>query len=115
MQDFGGDVDEAVDWLRKARADNPRLFYTHGWLAAALALRNELEEAGDALRQAVKIRPSGAVSGVAYLGSNSDLATLLTESSPQYLTLWRKTVYAGLIRAGLPLVVPDFAPLPDEC
>ena len=48
-----GDVDEAVIWLRKARAANPRLFYIHAFLAAALALRDELDEAGDALRQAV--------------------------------------------------------------
>ena len=101
-----GDVDQAVTWLRKARAGNPRLFYTHAFLAAALALRNELDEASDALRQAVMIRPE--------FGSNSDLASLLSESSPQYLSLWRKTVYAGLMRAGLPQVVPDFAPLPDE-
>jgi adenylate cyclase len=101
-----GDVDEAVIWLRKARAGNPRLFYIHAFLAAALALRDELDEADDALRQAVKIRPE--------FGSKPDLDAVLRESSPQYLALWRKTVYAGLIRAGLPLVVPDFAPLPDE-
>jgi tetratricopeptide (TPR) repeat protein len=101
-----GDVDEAIVWLRKARAANPRLFYTHAFLAAALGLRNELDEACDALRQVVKIRPEFA--------SQSDLDALLRESSPQYLALWGKTVYAGLIRAGLPLVVPNFAPLPDE-
>jgi adenylate cyclase len=100
------DVDEAVIWLRKARAANPRLFYIHAFLAAALALRDELDEAGDALRQAVKLRPE--------FGSKSDLDAVLRESSPQYLALWRKTVYAGLIRAGLPQVVPNFAPLPDE-
>jgi adenylate cyclase len=101
-----GDAEEAVAWLRKARAGNPRLFYIHAILAAALALRNELDEAGDALRQAVQIRPEFA--------SNSDLEALLRESTPQYLALWRKTVYAGLIRAGLPQIVPNFAPLPDE-
>jgi adenylate cyclase len=101
-----GDVEEAIIWLRKARAANPRLFYTHAFLAAALGLTNQLDEASESLRQAVKIRPE--------FGLNSDLEAVLRESSPQYLALWRKTVYAGLIRAGLPLVVPDFAPLPDE-
>src|SRR6202040_1463904 len=52
-----GNVEEAIIWLRKARAANPRLFYTHALLAAALGLTNELDEAGDALRQAVKIKP----------------------------------------------------------
>ena len=69
-----GDVDEAVIWLRKARAANPRLFYIHAFLAAALALRDELDEAGDALRQAVMIRPE--------FGSKSDLDAVLRESSP---------------------------------
>jgi adenylate cyclase len=101
-----GDVEEAIIWLRKARAANPRLFYTHALLAAALGLTNELDEAGDALRQAVKIKPE--------FFSDSYLEAVLRESSPQFLTLLRKTVYAGLIRAGLPLIVPDFAPLPDE-
>ena len=74
-----GDVDEAVIWLRKARAANPRLFYIHAFLAAALALRDELDEAGDALRQAVMIRPE--------FGSKSDLDAVLRESSPQYSLL----------------------------
>ena len=66
-----GDAEEAVASLRKARAGNPRLFYIHAILAAALALRNELDEAGDALRQAVQIRPEFA--------SKSDLEALLRE------------------------------------
>ena len=67
-----GDAEEAVVWLRKARAANPRLFYIHAFLAAALALRNELDEAGYALRQAVQVRPE--------FGSNSDVEDLLRET-----------------------------------
>jgi class 3 adenylate cyclase/TolB-like protein/Flp pilus assembly protein TadD len=101
-----GEVDEAIVHLRKARLTNPRLYYIHAFLAAALALHEEVDEAADALREAVRIRPEFA--------SQSELQTVLRESSPEYLTLWRDTVYTGLLRAGLPQIVPDFAPLPDS-
>ena len=101
-----GDVDEAIIHLRKARLTNPRLYYVHAFLAAALALREEIDEAADALREAVRLRPEFA--------SQSDLQSVLRESSPEYLTLWRSTVYTGLLRAGLPQIVPNFASLPDS-
>jgi len=100
-----GEVDEAIVHLRKARLTNPRLYYVHAFLAAALALHEETDEAAVVLREAVRIKPE--------FGSQSQLQTVLRESSPAYLTLWRNTVYTGLIRAGLPQIVPDFAPLPD--
>jgi TolB-like protein/Flp pilus assembly protein TadD len=100
-----GEVDEAIVHLRKARLANPKLYYIHVFLAAALALREEFDEATDALREAVRIRPEFA--------SQSDLEAVLRESSPEYLTLWRNTVYSGLLRAGLPQIVPNFARLPD--
>jgi tetratricopeptide (TPR) repeat protein len=74
-----GDVDEAIIHLRKARLTNPRLYYVHAFLAAALALRDEIDEAADALREAVRLRPEFA--------SQSDLQSVLRESSPEYLTL----------------------------
>jgi hypothetical protein len=40
--------------LKTARAINPRLFFIHLWLAAALGLKEELDEAGAALRQAFR-------------------------------------------------------------
>jgi len=100
-----GDIDEAITCLRRSVASNPRLFFTYCFLAAALALQNELKQAADALRQAVKLRPT--------LASQSDLDTLQRESSPKYLRLWRKSVYAGLMRAGLPEIAPNFVPVPD--
>jgi adenylate cyclase len=101
-----GEVDEAIPHLRKARLTNPRLYYIHAFLAAALALRDEIDEAADALREAVRVRPEFA--------SQSDLQSVLRESSPEYLKLWRNTIYKGLLRAGLPQIVPNFAPLPDS-
>jgi class 3 adenylate cyclase/TolB-like protein/tetratricopeptide (TPR) repeat protein len=100
-----GEVDKAIVHLRKARLANPQLYYIHAFLAAALALHEETDEAADVLREVVRIRPEFA--------SQSDLQTVLRESSPEYLRLWRSTVYKGLIRAGLPEIVPNFAPLPD--
>src|SRR5215469_471047 len=55
-----GEVDEAIPYLRKARLANPRLYYIHAFLAAALALREEIDEAADALREAVRVRPEFA-------------------------------------------------------
>jgi adenylate cyclase len=42
---FLGNVDEAIDLFRKARAENPGLWYTHLWLAGALGFRGDLDEA----------------------------------------------------------------------
>ena len=75
------------------------------FLAAALALRERIDEAAVSLREAVRIRPEFA--------SKGDLQVLLRESSTEYLRLWRNSVYMGLLRAGLAEIVPDFAPPPD--
>ena len=103
---LSGQLDEATACLRRARAHNPRLFYTHVFLAAPFALHDELNKTVTALREAISLRPQ--------LGSQSYLDIVLRESSPRYLRLWRKTVYAGLLKAGLPQLVPHFAPLPAE-
>ena len=53
-----GDTEEAIAFLRKGRAGNPRLFYIHMLLAAALGLKGELNEAAAALRHAIET-PTG--------------------------------------------------------
>jgi tetratricopeptide (TPR) repeat protein len=100
-----GQIDEAVTCLRKGRAGNPRLYYIHMLLASALGLKGELAEAGAALRQAVEINSK--------VGSQSALTSMLTQTSPEYIDLYRTTVQAGLLLAGLAQVVPDFVVLPD--
>jgi hypothetical protein len=75
-------------------------------LAAALGLRGELDDAGNSLREAIEMRPS--------IGSQSGVNWVLTMTSRDFVRLYRKTVYAGLLLAGLPLAVPHFVPLPDE-
>jgi Flp pilus assembly protein TadD len=60
-----GHTEEAIAFLRKGRAGNPRLYYIHMLLAAALGLKGELNEAATALRQAIEIQPEiGSFSGI---------------------------------------------------
>jgi class 3 adenylate cyclase/TolB-like protein len=86
-----GDTAEAITSLRTARAMNPRVYLIYCWLAAALGQNGELDEAGAALRQAIEMRPDLV----------SYISVLLTRASPQFVTLFQRTVYAGLRRAGL--------------
>src|SRR5690242_5018511 len=50
-------VIQAIDLLRKAREGNPRVYYFHLYLAGALGLRGDLEEAKAALAGAMKLKP----------------------------------------------------------
>jgi len=90
-----GGIDEAATLLEKARASNPRLFFVHLWLAAPLALRDELDEAKSALAQSIKLRPE-----------ISSLARWRSEypwyANPQFVAVAEPTLYAGLRRVGFP-------------
>lgn len=87
-----GKTEEAIISLRTARAINPRIYLTHWWLAAALGLKGELNEARAAFRQAIEMNP--------------DLLTRigveLMRARPEYIVRYERTVYVGLRRAGLP-------------
>ena len=89
-----GDMDKAVELARKACAGNPRLYFTHMLLAAALGLNDQLDEARAALAEAVKIRPD--------LNSLARLRAYMTWGSPRYWVLREKTIDLGLRRAGMP-------------
>jgi adenylate cyclase len=89
-----GDVDEAIDLLRKARTLNPRYWFIPLSLASALGLKGDLDEAKRALAEAIKLRPE--------VNSLARWRDLYREGNPQYLALAEKTVYAGLRRAGTP-------------
>jgi adenylate cyclase len=90
-----GHVDQAIDLMSKARADNPRFFYIHVWLAGALGLRGDLDEARAALDEAIKIEPS--VRSIAQWRALRPFYR-----NPQFTALAEKTLYAGLRRAGFP-------------
>jgi hypothetical protein len=88
-------VDEAIDFLRKARAANPRLWFWHLWLAGALGLSGDLDEARAALSEAIKLKPD--------MNSFAALrASIRGTPSPQYRALREKTLDVGLRQAGFP-------------
>jgi adenylate cyclase len=88
-----GRVEEAIVWIRRARAGNPRLFYVHITLAAALGLANEMAEAKTALRCAIDLLPA--------VNSLSSLRSLWSRQlCPESLVLYESTIFTGLRRIG---------------
>jgi|SRR6516162_2956193 tetratricopeptide (TPR) repeat protein len=88
-----GHVDQAIDLLRRARAANPRWYAIPLWLAGALGLKGELDEARALLAEAIKLRPE--------MNSLAQ-ARAINPRSPRYWALREKTVNDGLRRAGFP-------------
>jgi adenylate cyclase len=89
-----GHVDQAIDLLRRARAANPRWWAIPHWLAGALGLNGELDEARATLADSIKLRSE--VSSLAQLRASVPIG------SPRYWALREKTVNVGLRRAGFP-------------
>jgi tetratricopeptide (TPR) repeat protein len=91
-----GHTDEAIDLLRKGRAADPQRAFTHLYLAAALGLRGDVDEARTSLAEALRLDPKyGSIAQV-----RADLSRL--PGNPQYVALREKTTFAGLRRAGMP-------------
>jgi len=90
-----GQVDEAIDLLRKARAGNPRLPVVHLYLAGALGLRGDLDEARAALSDALKLKPE--VNSLARFRAYRPWIT-----NPPFWALLEKTINVGLRRASFP-------------
>jgi adenylate cyclase len=90
---FLGHVDQAIDLLRKALAANPRASDDQLWLAGALGLRGDLDDAKAAIAAAIRIRPE--VNSLAKMRANTTFA-----ADPPYWALHEKTVEVGLRRAG---------------
>lgn len=89
-----GNVEEAIEFLRKARAANPRVYFVHLYLAAALGMRGDLDEARAALAESYKLKPE--INSIAALYSNRPW-----ETHPRYLALRAGTMDIGLRLAGL--------------
>jgi adenylate cyclase len=90
-----GHVDQAIDLLRRARAASPRYWYIHIWLAGALGLGGNLDEARVALAKAIELKPE--VTSLARYRIQHPW-----EIDPAYLTLRAKTFDAGLHSIGFP-------------
>jgi tetratricopeptide (TPR) repeat protein len=89
-----GHLNEAIDLLRKARTANRGLWFNHLWLAGALGLRGDIDEARAALAEAIKLRPN--IDSLARFSAQSPY------TEPAYMALRAKTLYVGLRRAGFP-------------
>jgi tetratricopeptide (TPR) repeat protein len=88
-------IEEAVELLQRSRAANPRPFFVHEWLAAALGLKGDLEEARTALAEMTRIKPE--------LTSLKQIRIHYPWGiNPEHLALRVKTIDLGLRRAGLP-------------
>lgn len=73
-----------------------KLWYNFLWLAAALGQKGEIEEAKEMLAEFVKLKPEW--NSLARLHA----AFPATNRNPAYAELEKRTVEAGLIRAGFP-------------
>jgi class 3 adenylate cyclase/Flp pilus assembly protein TadD len=84
-----GRVEQAIDFSRKSRAGNPRLYHTHTVVAAAFALNGNLDEAkAAALAEAIKLKPE--------ISSLAGVRASFSYTNPEYVTLVEKTVFVGL-------------------
>jgi len=90
-----GNVDQAIELLRKARAANPRFWIIQLYLAVALGLRGDLDEARLALSESLTLEAE--VSSLARMRAYLPFLT-----HPQHLALADETLDAGLRRAGFP-------------
>jgi TolB-like protein/class 3 adenylate cyclase/cytochrome c-type biogenesis protein CcmH/NrfG len=88
-------VDEAIDVFRKAIAANPQLWSLHLYLAGALGLRGDLDEARAELSESLRLKPD--INSFA-----AQRAAFPFVTNPDYLALAEKTINLGLRRAGFP-------------
>jgi TolB-like protein/class 3 adenylate cyclase/Tfp pilus assembly protein PilF len=88
-------VDQAIDLHRKAITANPRLWYIHLYLAGALGLRGDLDQARAELAESLRLKPD--INSFA-----AQRAAFPFVTNPDYLALADKTVNLGLRRAGFP-------------
>ena len=93
---FLGHTDQAIAFLIRARTELPRNWSHHGFLAGALGLKGDIDEASE-IAEMLKLKPE--VTSVARL--RAILATMGV-GDPRLQALREKTIYAGLRRAGFP-------------
>jgi adenylate cyclase len=92
-----GHLDAAIDFLRKSRAaTNVKLWYNAFWLAAALGLKGETDEAKEMLAEFLELKPEW------HSLARIRAATAAFYRNPDFAELEKRTVEAGLLRAGLP-------------
>jgi class 3 adenylate cyclase/TolB-like protein/Tfp pilus assembly protein PilF len=91
-----GQTDQAVDLLRRARDENPRVYFFHTYLAGALGLRGDIAEARAELKEVQRLKPEA--------GSLAGWLTLQPWiGNPGFMALRAKTIDVGLRQAGMPV------------
>ena len=90
-----GHTDEAADRLRTARAENPQIYFFQIYLAGALGLRGDIDEARTALAAAFRLNPK-ANSLARWSAAQAWM------NNPQFAALRGNTLDVGLRRAGMP-------------
>ncbi len=87
-------IDQAILWMEKARAANPRLAGPRGWLASAYALKGDLALAAAELAEARRLSRDNRYASIAQYKASF--------GTSQVDTLAETTFLAGLRRAGVP-------------
>jgi TolB-like protein/Flp pilus assembly protein TadD len=91
-----GRAEKAIDHLRMARTSNPRIYIVHLYLAAALGLNGDFDEARVTLAEGIRLKPE--------VDSLEAWCTYRPwETNPQYMALRAKTLDVGLRQAEFPI------------
>jgi adenylate cyclase len=89
-------LDDAILWIERARSANPRLAGPRGWLAAAYALKGEMDGAAGELAEARRLSRDNRFASIARFKS------IQSYGSPRTQALAEATFFAGLRKAGVP-------------
>lgn len=89
-------IDEAIEWLERARGADAALPYVHSHLASAYALKGEAE------RAAIELVEARILSGDNRYSSLARLRTLQYYGVHNIEALYEATYFAGLRKAGMP-------------
>jgi TolB-like protein/class 3 adenylate cyclase/Flp pilus assembly protein TadD len=95
-------LDEAVQWFEKARGVEPGIPFIRAYLAAAYALRGNLESSTAELIAAQRLDLQGNYSTIARAKFRSYQLTQTRGTRPEIRELFEATYYAGLRKAGMP-------------
>jgi len=90
-----GNVDRATNLLRKARAKHPRVYFFLIYLAGALGLRGDIDEAQATPAETVRLNPS--VTSLAAWRTAQPWLDI-----PAFVAVSSNTLTLGLHRAGMP-------------
>ncbi len=88
-------VDLATDYLIKARALNPQIWWVHFYLAGALGLKGDLDRGRASLAESLKLKPE--IDSIAHSISRKPWY-----SDPKHMEQLEHTVIGGLRRLGFP-------------